>query len=103
MAERVEAPPPSPQDLVLRFLASIGRPLEAEQYLALFRSEHPERFAIVHVADAVVRHAADARGSVLLDDGAVRAVTGSRRSLLLAGVTGVEGLFHFGDVVELHG
>ncbi|HMT49560.1 MAG TPA: glutamate 5-kinase [Dietzia sp.] len=49
-----------------------------------------------------VRHAADARGSVLLDDGAVRAVTGSRRSLLLAGVTGVEGLFHFGDVVELH-
>lgn len=60
MAERVEAPPPSPQDLVLRFLASIGRPLEAEQYLALFRSEHPERFAIVHVADAVVRHAADA-------------------------------------------
>ena len=49
-----------------------------------------------------VRHAADARGAVLLDDGAVRAVTGSRRSLLLAGVTGVEGLFHFGDVIELH-
>ncbi|AWH91727.1 glutamate 5-kinase [Dietzia lutea] len=49
-----------------------------------------------------VRHAADARGAVLLDDGAVRAVTGSRRSLLLAGVTGVDGLFHFGDVIELH-
>ena len=65
MAERAETSPlaasvASPQDLVLRFLASIGRPLEAEQYLALFRSEHPERFAIVHVADAVVRHAADA-------------------------------------------
>jgi len=49
-----------------------------------------------------VRHAADARGEVLLDDGAVRAVTDSRRSLLLAGVTGVDGLFHFGDVIEMH-
>ncbi|MFN7242305.1 MAG: glutamate 5-kinase [Dietzia cercidiphylli] len=48
-----------------------------------------------------VRHAADARGAVILDDGAVRAVTGSRRSLLLAGVTGVDGLFHFGDVIEM--
>lgn len=50
-----------------------------------------------------VRHAADAHGAVVLDDGAVRAVTRSRRSLLLAGVTGVDGLFHFGDVIELHG
>ena len=48
-----------------------------------------------------VRHAADSHGAVALDDGAVRAVTGARRSLLLAGVTGVEGHFHFGDVVEL--
>lgn len=48
-----------------------------------------------------VRHAADSRGGVVLDDGAVRAVTGARRSLLLAGVTGIEGMFHFGDVVEL--
>ncbi len=47
-------------DLVLRFLSSIGRPAEAQQYLDLFRGEHPERFAIVHVADAVVRQAADA-------------------------------------------
>lgn len=49
-----------------------------------------------------VRHAADAHGAVVLDDGAVRAVTGHRRSLLLAGVTGVEGQFHYGDVLELH-
>jgi acetylglutamate synthase len=49
-----------PADLVLRFLTSIGRPTEARQYLALFRAEHPERFAIIHVADAVVRHAVDA-------------------------------------------
>ena len=49
-----------------------------------------------------VRHAADAHGAVVLDDGAVRAVTRSRRSLLMAGVTGVDGLFHFGDVIEMH-
>lgn len=54
-----DAVPPG-GDLVLRFLSSIGRPAEAQQYLDLFRSEHPERFAIVHVADAVIRHAADA-------------------------------------------
>lgn len=28
-------------------------------------------------------------------------MTGSRRSLLLAGVTDVDGLFHFGDVIEM--
>jgi acetylglutamate synthase len=50
----------APGELVLRFLASIGRPAEAEQYLALFRSEHPERFAIIHVAEAVLDEAADA-------------------------------------------
>lgn len=49
-----------PADLVLRFLTSIGRPAEAQQYLDLFRAEHAERFAIIHVADAVVRQAADA-------------------------------------------
>jgi acetylglutamate kinase len=45
---------------VLRFLASIGRPAEAHYYLSLFRSEFPERFAIIHVADAVMRQASDA-------------------------------------------
>ena len=48
-----------------------------------------------------VRHAADAHGAVTLDDGAVRAITENRRSLLLAGVTEVTGQFHFGDVIEL--
>ena len=49
-----------------------------------------------------VRHAAGTRGALVLDDGAVRAVTGrNRRSLLAAGVAGVDGEFHFGDVVDL--
>jgi len=49
-----------PQELVLRFLASIGRPAEAQQYLELFRADQAERFAILHVSHAVLRDAADA-------------------------------------------
>ena len=48
-----------------------------------------------------VRHAADSRGAVLLDDGAVRAVAERRHSLLAAGITGVRGRFYGGDVVDL--
>ncbi|GGK63919.1 glutamate 5-kinase [Nocardia camponoti] len=47
-----------------------------------------------------VRHAAGSRGSVLLDAGAVAAVA-ARRSLLAAGIVGVEGRFFGGDVVDL--
>jgi acetylglutamate kinase len=50
----------APRELVLRFLASIGRPAEAEQYLDLFRADQVERFAILHVSHAVLRDAADA-------------------------------------------
>ncbi|WP_228823480.1 glutamate 5-kinase [Nocardia blacklockiae] len=48
-----------------------------------------------------VRHAADSHGAVLLDEGAVQAVAQCRRSLLAAGITGVRGRFHGGDVVDL--
>ncbi|MCV7191520.1 glutamate 5-kinase [Mycolicibacterium brumae] len=50
-----------------------------------------------------LRHAAEAAGALVLDDGAVRAVLERRRSLLPAGVTSVSGQFHGGDVVELRG
>jgi glutamate 5-kinase len=46
-------------------------------------------------------HAAAARGRLLLDPGAVRAVLGGRASLLPAGITGVEGTFEAGDPVDL--
>ncbi|MFC5053792.1 glutamate 5-kinase [Saccharothrix xinjiangensis] len=46
-------------------------------------------------------HAAGATGRLRLDDGAVAAVVGRRRSLLAAGITDVEGTFEAGDVVEL--
>jgi glutamate 5-kinase len=52
-------------------------------------------------------HMAGSRGRLHLDDGAVRAVTSGpatkRRSLLAAGITGSDGDFEAGDVVELVG
>ena len=46
-------------------------------------------------------HAAHTQGRLILDDGAIRAITSGKRSLLAAGVVGVEGVFEAGDPVEL--
>ncbi len=46
-------------------------------------------------------HATEGKGKVVLDAGAVRAVTDRRASLLPAGITGVEGSFVGGDPVDL--
>ena len=46
-------------------------------------------------------HATEGRGRVVLDDGAVRAVTERRASLLPAGITAVTGSFSAGDPVDL--
>ncbi len=46
-------------------------------------------------------HAAVARGSLHLDQGAVEAVVTRRASLLPAGITGVDGAFEAGDPVDL--
>lgn len=46
-------------------------------------------------------YAAGSQGRLHLDDGAVAAVVRHRRSLLAAGITGVDGDFQSGDVVEL--
>ncbi|MGE3285666.1 MAG: glutamate 5-kinase [Pseudonocardia sp.] len=50
-----------------------------------------------------LRHAADVRGRLDLDAGAVAAVVDRRRSLLAAGIHGIEGDFVAGDVVDLVG
>jgi glutamate 5-kinase len=50
-----------------------------------------------------VRYAAEAAGSLTLDQGAVDAVVQRRRSLLPAGITGLSGKFFGGDVVDLLG
>jgi glutamate 5-kinase len=46
-------------------------------------------------------HATEPRGTLVLDDGAVTAVTERRASLLAAGLTGVTGSFVAGDPVDL--
>ena len=48
-------------------------------------------------------HATEAKGSLHLDEGAVRAVTERRASLLPAGVSAVSGSFVAGDPVDLTG
>ncbi|MDQ3579218.1 MAG: glutamate 5-kinase [Actinomycetota bacterium] len=46
-------------------------------------------------------YAADVKGTLTLDDGAVAAIVGRRRSLLAAGITATAGDFDTGDVVDL--
>lgn len=48
-------------------------------------------------------HAADTRGRVVVDAGAVRAITQGKKSLLAAGAIGVEGTFEAGDPIEIVG
>src|SRR5699024_9277301 len=48
-----------------------------------------------------IAHAADVRGRLSLDDGAVRAITAGKKSLLAAGIVAVAGEFEAGDPVEL--
>jgi glutamate 5-kinase len=50
-----------------------------------------------------LRHASDARGTLVLDEGAVRALTQRNASLLPAGITAVRGQFSSGEPVELVG
>jgi glutamate 5-kinase len=50
-----------------------------------------------------LRHASDARGTLVLDAGAVRALTQRNASLLPAGITAVSGQFSSGEPVELVG
>lgn len=48
-----------------------------------------------------LRHAPAAAGSIGVDDGAARALAGGRASLLPGGVTGAQGEFQRGDLVEI--
>ena len=50
-----------------------------------------------------LRHASDTRGTLVLDAGAVRALTQRNASLLPAGITAVRGQFSSGEPVELVG
>ena len=63
MADLLTSPFPSelaPQDVVLRFLESTGRPSEARLYLDLFRARPREQFAAIAIDANVMADAADA-------------------------------------------
>lgn len=63
----------------------------------------PPRAARKRARKAWIAFASDVRGRILIDAGAERAVRDEGRSLLAAGVTGVEGTFDVGDPVEVAG
>jgi glutamate 5-kinase len=51
--------------------------------------------------DHWIAHTLRPAGKLLIDDGAVRALTAQKKSLLPSGVTGIEGDFAEGDAVEI--
>lgn len=42
-----------------------------------------------------------AKGSITIDDGAVKALVSGKKSLLATGITGVDGKFDMGDIIEI--
>ncbi|WP_199224353.1 glutamate 5-kinase [Serinibacter arcticus] len=75
----------------------VGRALSGQDVGTWFEATH----ARPRTRRLWLAHAAHTRGRLVLDDGAVRAITHGKRSLLAAGVVGVEGAFEAGDPVEL--
>ncbi|MBL8115344.1 MAG: hypothetical protein JNK60_20850 [Acidobacteria bacterium] len=55
-----ELAPLSPQEVVLRFLESVGRPAEARLYIDLFRARPREQFAVLSIDANVMAGATDA-------------------------------------------
>jgi len=83
--------------VVLTSAEQAGRALAGESVGTLFHPtgrRRPTRLLWL-------RHATEAKGALVLDAGAVRAVVEHRASLLAAGITGVKGDFSAGDPVDL--
>jgi len=61
-----------------------------------------------HIEDPMNRrklwlaHAAEVKGSVVVDDGAVNALINNKKSLLATGISGVSGSFGIGDVISVY-
>ncbi|MCV2393963.1 glutamate 5-kinase [Actinotalea sp. M2MS4P-6] len=83
--------------VLLTSAANVGAALAGEQVGTWFAATGSRKNA----RRLWVAHAARAAGRVVLDDGAVRAITVGKKSLLAAGIVGVDGDFDAGDVVEL--
>jgi glutamate 5-kinase len=85
--------------VVLASAADAERALEGEPVGTFFHGASRRR----PTRQLWLAHATEPKGVLLLDDGAVRAVTERRASLLAAGLTGATGSFAAGDPVDLAG
>ncbi|MCI6584878.1 MAG: glutamate 5-kinase [Mobiluncus sp.] len=75
----------------------LGEALAGEKVGTVFRVTGKRR----GLKQLWLAYAATAQGRLVLDDGAAKAITVGKKSLLAAGVTAVEGAFEAGEVVEL--
>ncbi|WP_307829407.1 glutamate 5-kinase [Actinomadura viridis] len=100
MITKVEAARIAGIPVVLTDAASAAHALAGEEVGTCFHPGEGRRLSTRHLWLA---HATTGQGRVLLDPGAVDAVVRRRKSLLPAGVTGVEGDFAAGDPVDLCG
>ena len=80
------------KDVVLRL--AVGEPLGTFFPSSTDRKESRKRWMLSGL---------NSKGAIMIDDGAVRALKEGGKSLLPAGVTGVEGNFRRGDVVNILG
>src|SRR5271163_2328662 len=83
------------------FIPEVSGPADLEGVIA-GQSSHLGTGGMASKVSAALL-AADSAGVLTLDEGAVSAVLGQRRSLLPAGITALSGRFHGGDVVDLTG
>lgn len=98
MVTKVEAARIAGIPVVLTNAASAAEALAGDEVGTLF---HPAEGRRMSTRDLWLAHATTGQGRVMLDPGAVEAVVRRRKSLLPAGVTGVEGDFAAGDPVDL--
>ena len=100
MVTKVEAARIAGIPVVLTDAASAHRALAGEPVGTCFHPAGGRRLSTRHLWLA---HATTGQGRVMLDPGAVDAVVRRRKSLLPAGITGVQGDFAAGDPVDLCG
>lgn len=83
--------------VVLTSAAQAGQALAGDEVGTLFHATGSRRSTRM----LWLAHATSGKGTIVLDDGAVRALTERRASLLPAGITQVDGTFVAGDPVDL--
>ncbi|WP_067917425.1 glutamate 5-kinase [Actinomadura rubrobrunea] len=100
MVTKIEAARIAGVPVVLTNAASAAQALAGAPVGTYF---HPSRESRMSTRHLWLAHATTGQGRLILDPGAVEAVVRRRKSLLPAGVTGVEGDFAAGDPVDLCG